>query len=214
MVEFQNKRDGLIKAYMKQLHETPFTPVLRDENGDEMKSVSDKTPHSLRFCFEPPPVPRELIQDEKFKELFRTTVKSLINEHIKSASNLHWAHGGSGLKIDQMSISRGDAPKVHLFIDGAPNISTEFILREELFAKRSEAQDVLAEVGLHIFEAYSSIDLLHQENGLEICGIKDEPTAIAVKRTLQKMFSELKLGRHFYKDTGADIGWKVVVTEK
>jgi hypothetical protein len=49
-----------------------------------------------------------------------------------------------------------------------------FLFFPELFEERGKAAELLDIGGFTWFTDYSSIDLLHEEYGLEVCGIKEE----------------------------------------
>ena len=74
----------------------------------------------------------------------------------------------------------------------ADEASSEF--HPELFECRGRASEILAEAGLGWFSDYRSIDLLHAEYGLEICGIQQETKVEPVVDALRSGFPLALLG--------------------
>lgn len=98
--------------------------------------------------------------------------------------------------------------RVHLF-DGADDSDGSFIFRPELFASRGQAADALAEGGFDMFGDYSSIDILHEEYGLEICGIREKAAVEPISAIMEKTFPHWHHGRACGKDYGIEPGWTV-----
>ncbi|MBI3272572.1 MAG: hypothetical protein HYZ53_26520 [Planctomycetes bacterium] len=82
----------------------------------------------------------------------------------------------------------------------------------ELFAIRAEAMEVLASAGFEWMTHYSSVDLLHELYGLEVCGIPDQQDALRIRSLLMEHFWRWEFDRLVLKDWGdRDLGWKVVI---
>ena len=91
---------------------------------------------------------------------------------------------------------------------------TEFAFRPELFDAREQAQQALSECGFNFFEHYLAIDLLHEEYGLEVCGIREYETAMSIQRVMQKTFPEWSKSSCYLKEYGSDSGWKIVIQHR
>ena len=65
-----------------------------------------------------------------------------------------------------------------------------FRFHSELFGYRSAVIEELHRQGLHWPQHYSSVDLLHDEFGLEVCGIKRVEDAEAIQRILAGMYPD------------------------
>jgi hypothetical protein len=91
---------------------------------------------------------------------------------------------------------------------------TQFSFRQELFEEKARAQEVLSNASFNWFEDYQSVDLLHEEYGLEVCGIRDEETALGIKEVMERTFVKWWNSAYYYKDYGADVGWKVIIQQK
>lgn len=63
-----------------------------------------------------------------------------------------------------------------------------FVFHPELFEARARASDAIEVAGFSMFSDYSSIDLLHEEYGLEICGIRKEKDVETITKALQLTF--------------------------
>ncbi len=81
----------------------------------------------------------------------------------------------------------------------------------ELFECRSRASEILAEAGFDWFSHYGSIDLLHEEYGLEVCGIQEESNVELIINAMHSAFPHW----HYYglcrKDCGREPGWKFAI---
>lgn len=86
----------------------------------------------------------------------------------------------------------------------------DFIFRPSLLEKRAQALEVLESASFQWFADYSSIDLDHADNYMEICGIQDDRTAQAIGRVIQKSFAGCRCSV-WYKDYGIEQGWQVDV---
>jgi hypothetical protein len=97
--------------------------------------------------------------------------------------------------------------KVRLFERGESE-GNSFVFYPELFEQRSKASDLLDGAGINAFSEYSSIDLLHAEYGLEVCGIHEQSNVEPVAEVMQKAFPHWHFNRICYKDYGREPGWK------
>jgi hypothetical protein len=89
-----------------------------------------------------------------------------------------------------------------------------FEFHPELFEYRSRALACLSDAGYLWLQDFGSIDLLHSEYGFEVCGIKWESSASKILALLERSFPDLNFVDMYYKDFGADEGWKVVIAMK
>jgi hypothetical protein len=87
-----------------------------------------------------------------------------------------------------------------------------FEFRAELFDHRNAALEALAEHGYQWLSDFGSVDMLHDLFGLEVCGIRAEADARAIRRLLEGLFPGWRHRRLFHKDYGREAGWKVVIT--
>ena len=81
----------------------------------------------------------------------------------------------------------------------------------ELFELRTEVLAKLEDAGFQWLSHYSSVDLLHDVFGIEVCGIFEEDDAAAILSLLRKMFPTWRVGCLCYKDYGREPGFKASV---
>lgn len=81
----------------------------------------------------------------------------------------------------------------------------------ELFELRSEVQAALADAGYEWMSHYSSVDPLHDVYGLEVCGIRKRPDAVAIRSLLRSMFPKWRFGSFYYRDHGREPGFRVSI---
>jgi hypothetical protein len=87
-----------------------------------------------------------------------------------------------------------------------------FQFHPELFDHRNAALEALDEHGLVWLSDFSSVDLLHDVFGLEVCGIAERSDAMRIKRILTRLFADWPHSHIGLKDYGdRDLGWKVIV---
>ena len=91
---------------------------------------------------------------------------------------------------------------------------SEFAFHPELFEERTVALETMAERGFHWFEHFSSVDLLHDLYGLEVCGIAEEDDAGAILVVLQERFPAWTHTDLYYHDHDRDRGWKAMIFKK
>ena len=59
----------------------------------------------------------------------------------------------------------------------------------------------------------SSVDLLHDVHGLEVCGIREEADVRTIRDLLRRLFPDWRFTHHYYKDGATrEPGWKVVIS--
>jgi hypothetical protein len=87
--------------------------------------------------------------------------------------------------------------------DGQP-----FVFYPELFELRSRASEILNQAGFAWFNHYSSIDLLHQEYGLEVCGIHEQSSLKPIAAAMQSSFPQWHYFGVCHNDYGREPGWK------
>ena len=83
----------------------------------------------------------------------------------------------------------------------------------ELFEQRAEAMQVLSTKGFAWMSDYNSIDLEHDEYGLEVCGIRERATALAIRDVMRNLFPSWRNVRVFPHDGFIDPGWRVQITK-
>ncbi len=86
-----------------------------------------------------------------------------------------------------------------------------FCFHPELFDCRGRAMQELEGHGFSWLSHYSSVDLLHAEYGLEVCGIHHAEDASCILRILVTLFPDWPVHRISYKEYGREIGWKAIV---
>lgn len=86
-----------------------------------------------------------------------------------------------------------------------------FSFYPELFDQRANASDSLSDAGIEWFTSYTSIDLLHEEYGLEVCGIQQDADLEAIAETLREAFPHWHHCRVCFKRGGREPGWKFAI---
>lgn len=69
-----------------------------------------------------------------------------------------------------------------------------FRFAPELFELRTTVMERLTDEGFDWLSHYSSVDPLHDECGIEVCGIHEREDAISIQRLLMEMFPTWKPG--------------------
>jgi hypothetical protein len=88
-----------------------------------------------------------------------------------------------------------------------------FAFHPELFELRNAVLEMLADEGFAWLSDFSSIDLLHDVYGVEVCGIREEADARAIGGLLRKMFPSWPFSRMYLKDGKTrEPGWKVIIS--
>lgn len=105
---------------------------------------------------------------------------------------------------------RAGGAEVRIF-ERAGQAEEEFEFYPELFEHRGRATELLDEGGLTWFTDYSSIDLLHADYGLEVCGIKSQRDARRVAMALQRGFPHWHHQNVCLHDSGREPGWAVAL---
>src|SRR5688500_3840045 len=93
-----------------------------------------------------------------------------------------------------------DREAVRIF-DLADADCRSFSFYPELFDQRSDATDILADAGIEWLASYTSIDLLHEEYGLEVCGIQQQSDLDLIAETLSDAFPHWHHCRVCYKES-------------
>ncbi|HWB58080.1 MAG TPA: hypothetical protein VG733_01245 [Chthoniobacteraceae bacterium] len=86
-----------------------------------------------------------------------------------------------------------------------------FAFHPELFEHRALAIETLAQNDYNWLEHFSSVCLIHDLFGLEVCGIVDETDAPVILAILQELFPDWPYSRVYYHEYERDRGWKVMV---
>jgi hypothetical protein len=88
-----------------------------------------------------------------------------------------------------------------------------FAFHPEMFELRNDVLDLLTEHGFAWLSDFTSIDLLHDVYGIEVCGIREEADARTIETLLRKRFPSWRYSRRYYKDAGTrEPGWKVIIS--
>jgi hypothetical protein len=85
----------------------------------------------------------------------------------------------------------------------------DFEFHPELFEHRSRASGLLEMAGYTWFSDFSSIEPIHEEYGLEICGILNEGDVGPIAEALQRGFPHWHHQRICLQDHGREPGWTV-----
>jgi hypothetical protein len=88
---------------------------------------------------------------------------------------------------------------------------SNFDFHPELFERRTLALETLAENGYVWLEGFTSVDLLHDLFGLEVCGIAKRNDAEIILSILEGLFPEWPYSDLHYHDYERDRGWKAMV---
>jgi len=75
-----------------------------------------------------------------------------------------------------------------------------FAWHPELFEHRARMLEALDAAGLLLSVDFESVDILHEEFGIEVCGMPQEPTAFQVLRLMQTVVPDLPVRFHFYQE--------------
>jgi hypothetical protein len=95
---------------------------------------------------------------------------------------------------------------------GAPPMEP-FSFHAELFELRNGVLEMLADNGFAWLSDFSSVDLMHDIYGVEVCGIHDEDNARTIQKLLRRMFPSWRYSRRFLKEaTTREPGWKVIIS--
>ena len=86
-----------------------------------------------------------------------------------------------------------------------------FAFHPELFEHRTLAFERLAANGYNWFEHFSSVDLLHDLFGLEVCGINHREDAQIILCVLEETFSDWPYRDVRYHRYERDRGWKAII---
>jgi hypothetical protein len=81
----------------------------------------------------------------------------------------------------------------------------------ELFAERGRASELLEAAGYAWFGDYSSIDLVHEDYGLEIGGIRNEADVMPILAALRRGFPHWHHTRVCLHEDGREPGWIVTI---
>lgn len=105
---------------------------------------------------------------------------------------------------------RAAGARVRIF-EREENVEEDFEFYPELFEHRSRASELLETAGYTWFSDYTSIDLLHEEYGLEICGVQNECDVKPIVDALQQGFPHWHHQKVSLHDYGRDPGWAVSI---
>lgn len=86
-----------------------------------------------------------------------------------------------------------------------------FAFHPELLEQRGKATTLLENAGFTWLSDYSSIDVLHSEYGLEVCGIREESNVTSIAEAMQNGFPQWHYHGIVRKDYGAEVGWKFFI---
>jgi hypothetical protein len=110
-----------------------------------------------------------------------------------------------------MDFLRSTGAKVMLF-DRMGQRGREFEFYPELMEYRTVAAELLEEAGYTWFQDFSSIEVVHEDYGLEISGIRNELNVRRVLRALQQGFPHWHHHKISQHDYGREQGWMVSIS--
>ncbi|MDB6021488.1 MAG: hypothetical protein JWQ04_1345 [Pedosphaera sp.] len=122
---------------------------------------------------------------QEFSAMARARILPRIEEHLRAA--------GARVRVFERNGRAGG----------------DFDFYPELFADRARASEALEEAGYTWFCDYSAIDLLHEEYGLEVCGLQTEQDARAVAEALRDGFPHWHHQNICLHEQERDPGWAV-----
>ena len=82
-----------------------------------------------------------------------------------------------------------------------------FRFSPELFEVRSDVLTALERAGFQWFSHFFSVDCLHDLHGIEVCGIREQDDAAAIRQLLMEMFPDWISDGLWYEDNGCEPGW-------
>jgi hypothetical protein len=88
----------------------------------------------------------------------------------------------------------------------------DFQFYPELLEQCGRASELLEEAGFGWLRDYSSIDVLHEEYGVEICGVKTEARAMRMAAALQRGFPHWHHQNICRHEPGRDSGWAAALS--
>ena len=88
----------------------------------------------------------------------------------------------------------------------------DFEFYPELFEYRNQASDLLADAGYNLFSDFNAIDLIHEDYGLEICGIHSDVDVKPILDALHEGFPHWHHHNYGLQDGGREPGWSVSIT--
>src|SRR5207248_2103890 len=89
----------------------------------------------------------------------------------------------------------------------------EFSFHPELLEYRERAMQALQFAGFEWFSDYAAVDLLHDEFGLEVCGIRGDERATEILQVMRATFPDWKNHKRWFYDSGSNYGWTVAVSK-
>jgi hypothetical protein len=87
----------------------------------------------------------------------------------------------------------------------------DFEFYPELFEQRGRVADILAAAGYSWFGDFSSIEPLHEEYGLEVCGILNDNAVGPIMEALRREFPHWHHQKVCLQDYGREPGWTVSI---
>jgi hypothetical protein len=91
---------------------------------------------------------------------------------------------------------------------------SEFAFHPELFEHRTLALEALAQRDYIWLEDFTSIDLLHDVFGLEVCGIPEKRNAAIILSILREAFPDWSHSDIYYHQYERDRGWKSIIFQR
>jgi hypothetical protein len=89
----------------------------------------------------------------------------------------------------------------------ADKTAQAFTFSPMLFEEKARASTILEEAGFIWMNNYSSLEILHDKYGLEVCGIRDELDVKPIADAMQKGFPQWHYHHISAKNYGLEPGW-------
>lgn len=88
----------------------------------------------------------------------------------------------------------------------------DFRFHAELLELRSGVLDALAQRGFAWLTDFGSVDVDHEQYGIEVTAIRERCAAVHIQRILREVLPSWKHSSSWYEDqNGGELGWKVIV---
>lgn len=117
------------------------------------------------------------------------------SERILPRITEHLQQGGARVKI----------------FDRAGDGGEKFEFYPELFEHRNRASELLEEAGYTWFSDFSALEPLHEDYGLEVCGIQNERDIRPILEALQRGFPQWHHQKISRQDGGREPGWTAII---
>ena len=88
---------------------------------------------------------------------------------------------------------------------------SEFQFHPQLFEERTRVMEALSSAGYEWLSHYSSVDVIHDQHGIEVCGIRDKDDAGSIRALIGRLYPRWHSNKLAFKDFGIEPGYKAKV---